>query len=152
MQLSLQLLKQRLDEPDVARRLHLRDDDDVQPRARARYDVDHVVMRPQRIDGVDAHRSQLAPPVEIDERRRDVLPRPLLVRRRDRIFQVEEHEVGVAVRRPHDHLFLRAGCRQLRSPQSRRHDAAFRAGSASSAMPASARISSRCSSSSGGRR
>ena len=92
--LRLELRQQRVEEPDVARRLRLRHDDDVELVARALDHFDHVVVRPVRVGAVDAHGADLLAPVEIAQRIDGVLARRFLLRRRDRIFEIEEHHVG----------------------------------------------------------
>src|SRR5207253_4895735 len=60
-ELQLELLEERLEEPHVARRLHLGKDEEIQVYAGALHESDDVVVRPARVGGVHPHRTELLP-------------------------------------------------------------------------------------------
>ena len=117
-ELHLQLGEERVDEPHVARCLHLRDDHDVEVGPGALHDGGEIVGAPVRVGAVDANAPRLRAPVELVQGGDDRLAGLLLLGRGDGVLEVEEHQIGGAGRRLHDHLLARAGCRQLRAAQA----------------------------------
>ena len=117
-----ELREEGVDEPDVARGFHLRDDDDVEVGAGLRDDVDDVVVRPHGVDGVDAYGADGAAPVEVVEGVDDGGAGVFLLRRRDGVLEVEEDEVGAGGRGLLDHAGLGAGDGELGAAESGGHD------------------------------
>ena len=111
--LRFELRKQCVEEPDVARRLRFRHNDDVELVPCTLDDFDHIVMSPVRICAVDAHRANFFAPIEIAERIDSVLARRFLLRRSDRIFKIEEHHVGRGRHRLLHHLGTGSGRRKF---------------------------------------
>ena len=106
----LDLVDHGLDHVEVGRHADLRHQDRVEPVAGLLHHVDDVAIHVVRVETVDAHRDGLAlgAPVDVVQRLDDILARALLVRRRDRILDVEEDEVGGAIGRLVDHLGVRS--------------------------------------------
>ena len=117
-ELLFEAVEHGLEEPDVARLLDLREDDDVEVLARAFDDADHVVDRPAGGVVVDAHGAHLVAPVEVVQGVDRDLARALLLLGGDGVLQVEEDEVGVALRRLLDHPRVAGRHRQLGTSQS----------------------------------
>ena len=153
-ELQLELLEERLEEPHVARRLHLGKDEEIQVYAGALHESDDVVVRPARVGGVHPHRTELLPPVELAEGAHHVVARGFLLRGRDRLLEVEEDEVGVACRGLLHHLPARAGRGELGPSEPYGHRPLPRRGApaGTASIPASARTSAVCSPRQGGRR
>ena len=145
-ELEFELRQQRIDEPDVARRLHFGHDDHVDVLACAGHRFDDVVVAPDGVRAVDAHCSRRLAPVQPVEGVDHRLARAHLFARRNRIFEVEEDKVGVALGGLGHHLFAGAGGGEFGSAKAE--------GSAhlGFSWSSSARISALCSPSLGGRR
>ena len=119
-ELGLQLVEQRVDEPDVARRFDLGDDDDVDGRAGPADDLDEIVVAPHGVDAVDPDGACLGAPVELVQGADDRTPRGNLGVGRHGVLEIEEHQVGFARRRLRHHLVAGAGCRELGAAQAHR--------------------------------
>ena len=90
-------------------------DYDVELVARAFDNFDHIVVRPVRVGAVDAHGANLFAPIEIAQRFDSVLARRFFLRRRDRIFKIEENHVGRGAHRLLDHFRTRSRRRKFGS-------------------------------------
>ncbi len=90
----LDLVQQGCDELDVARGADLRDEHGVEDLAPSLDDVDDVAVAPVGVEAVDPDADRGPGPVVGTERLDHVRARLLLVVGRDRVLEVEEHQVG----------------------------------------------------------
>ena len=159
-ELRLELREQRVEEPHVARRLDLGEDEEVQVRAGSFHHGDDVVVRPARVGAVDPHGAELPAPRELPQGAHGVAAGGLLLGGRHRVLEVEEDEVGVACRGLLDHLRARGRRGELGSSQPHIHRSSLlrpadpRRGApvGTASIPASASTSAVCSPRQGGRR
>ncbi len=118
----LDLGEQHVDRVDVGGVSRLRDHDQVEPLARLLDDVDHVAVHERRIEAVDAYRQRAIAPVEVIDRGDNIGARPLLLADRDRIFQIEQHDIGGEAARLVDEARIRGGDGELRAVRADRPD------------------------------
>jgi hypothetical protein len=114
------LAEQRVDEPHVARRFDLGDDDDVDRPAGAGDDVDEIVVAPHGVEAVDPDGADLRSPVEVVQGVHDRAAGGDLGVGCDGVLEIEEHQVGVTGGGLRHHLVARAGGRQLGAAQAHR--------------------------------
>ena len=109
----LDLVEQRRDEVHVARARDLRDHDLVELVAGLLDDVDDVAVAPVGVEAVDAQRHRAAGPVLLAQRVDDVQARLRLVVGRDRVLEVEHHDVRSEARGLLEHADVAAGDGEL---------------------------------------
>ena len=110
---GLDLGAQHVEGVDILGHVDLGQHDQVEPLAGVLHQVDHVAVHVVGIGGVDAHRDRLAAPVQIVDGVDHQLAGALLVVRGDRVFQVEEHDIGVRLGRLLEEPGVGAGHGQL---------------------------------------
>ena len=112
-ELLLELREQSVEEPDVARGLHLRHDDEIDAIAGALDHGEGVFVRPRRLRTVDAHGACLLAEVELAQRADGEVARARLRVGCDRILEIEENEIGVGCGGLRHHLLARGGGGEL---------------------------------------
>src|SRR5581483_6207269 len=115
------------------------------------HDVHDVTIQVGRVDPVHAHADRLAvrPPVVGEQAGDHVAPGLLLVGGGDRVLEVEEHVVGVALQRLAEQRRLRAGHGELAALQPHGHrvgprEAHARTAARADALPAGCCASGDC--------
>ena len=109
------LAQQHVDGVDVRRRADLRDHDHVEARASRFHDLDHVAVHVLGVEAIDADGHRGADPIDLVEAGDDVFSGPRLVRRRDRILEVEKDDVRPRARRLLEQIGLASRHRQFAS-------------------------------------
>ena len=112
---ALDLGQQQVEGDDLGGGLDLGQHDLVEPRARAADDLDHVLVGPRRVPGVDPHAQDAVVPVLLHDRLDDLGARGHLLVRGDGVFEVEERHVGRDRRRLGEELLRRARRREART-------------------------------------
>src|SRR5450755_681103 len=95
-QARLDLRQQPIDPPDISRRFHLGHNENIDVLARFLYDGDNVLVGVLGLQVVYAVGPRLLAPVQRFERVDYLRPRRYLLVGRDRIFEVEKYQIGVA--------------------------------------------------------
>ncbi len=108
-QSGLDLCEQGVDPEDVARRLDLRNNDDVEKLAGLLDDFDHVLVGVFGLDIVHAEGAGFLAPVKRLQRLDHLAARLDLLVGGDRVFEIEKDHVGLGAERALDHLLVAAG-------------------------------------------